>query len=167
MRRTPKTRRIGTPGTLLLAATLAMGGCSGYGSARDGNRLPPPPLASGPIDVDELLARARGEQEATPVDWSITLRYATGATRLSERERNRLKAHLVNLPGEGLQADLRAGPAAGRDDPAAGFRAMLRLRELGGQLPDSIAVRSARYLSTLPRDALQVILSPIGSDPRA
>lgn len=166
--RAPRTARL----ALALTAVLSVSGCSPLSVALVGVRLlatqpaPPVAVAGGPIAVDELLARARGDAPAAGAERQVTLRYAADALTLSVDEWQRLEARLRGLDGS-LVVDLRVGPAGAARLPNAGFRAVLRARALGRKLAPAVTVRSIRYAPVLPHDTLQVTLHRVRSEPRA
>lgn len=161
---------------LILAASLLAGGCAApsaltvvmVSAKLVRHELVEVRTRPGPIGVDEMLARARGEAfwpEARQVD----LDFAPDSVELDAAARERLAARLESLAAEAhWEADLLAGPAG--PVPAASASALLALRRAQGVealLVPAVGLRSVRYVPGLARDRVIISLRQAGERPRA
>jgi len=165
--RTAQTLRL----TVALTALLVAGGCSPLSIALFGVRAltaqpqPEVVVGNGPVAVDQMLARSRGESTVEDATWHLTLQYAPNEMLLDENERVRLEASLLGMAGE-VVVDLRVGPAGSSGDGDAGYRAIMRAHALGRELATAVVIRTVRYVPALPRNTMRLTLRPRWDDPR-
>ncbi|HEY5789986.1 MAG TPA: hypothetical protein VIX81_05130 [Gammaproteobacteria bacterium] len=160
---------------LLLLAALFLGGCAApsaltvvaIGAKFIRHDLEQARTRPGPITVDELLLRARGEL-AWPQQREVQLSFEPDALELDDGQRERMVARLTELASDSdWQADLLAGPAAEPGTANAALLAYRRARGVEQLLVPGVQLRSVRYLPSLPRDRVVLNLRPLPENPRA
>lgn len=127
---------------------------------------------SGPVSVETMLAKARGEAppSATPsappaqAPRKITLRFEPNAPALREEEAQRLAGALLVLGAQPSPMTIALGPVGGAKTPGAMALIVQRQNNLRGRMPaDLIARTEFRYSPALPPDSA-VISAGTGSN---
>lgn len=117
----------------------------------------------GPIEVNELLARARGDL-SLPDQQELRLEFKPDQVEANADQRAWLDKRLAEL-GEDTtvttwRADVLAGPAAATPGSRAAFVAHLRAASIGGLLGPGVELRSIRYSPALPPHSVVLSLRP-------
>lgn len=127
---------------------------------------------SGPVSVETMLAKARGDVPPSPVPSApqappprkITLRFDPNAPALREGEAQRLAGALLVLGAQSTPMTIALGPIGGTRTPGALALIVQRQNSLRGQMPaDLIARTEFRYSPALPPDSA-VISAGTGSN---
>ena len=161
---------------LLLVASFLSNGCAGptaltvisIGAKIMAKDLIEARNRPGPIDVDDLLARARGEL-AYPDQQEVRLRFEPKQVEPDAEQRAWLENRLNQLEQTVTwQADVLAGPAATMPGSRAAFVAHHRAAKIGDLLGPTVRLRSVRYNPGLPADSVILSLRPARQEsPRA
>ena len=116
----------------------------------------------GPIEVNELLARARGDL-TLPDQQELRLEFAPDQLEPDADQRAWLGKRLAELAEDteimGWRADVLAGPGAAPGARAA-YLAHLRAASVGGLLGPGVELRSIRYSPGLPAHSVVLSLRP-------
>ncbi len=122
----------------------------------------------GPIEVNELLARARGDL-TLPDQQELRLEFAPDQVEPDADQRAWLDKRLSELDEDGTtitwRADVLAGPASATPGSRAAFVAHLRAASVGGLLGPDIELRSIRYSPGLPPHSVVLSLRPLRGGP--
>lgn len=122
----------------------------------------------GPIEVDELLARARGDL-SLPDQKELRLEFMPDQVEPDADQRAWLDKRLAELGEDASittwRADVLAGPASATPGSRASFVAHLRAASVGGLLGPSIELRSIRYSPGLPPHIVVLSLRPLRKEP--
>jgi hypothetical protein len=168
-----RTKRIILP---LLAMTLLTTGCAApsaltvisIGAKVMAREVVEAHNRPGPIEVNEMLARARGDL-SLPDQRELRLEFAPDQVEPNDDQRAWLGKRLAELDEEATitswRADVLAGPAAATPGSRAAFVAHLRAASVGGLLGPGIELRSIRYSPGLPPHSVVLSLRPMRGDP--
>ncbi|OYQ22252.1 hypothetical protein [Elstera cyanobacteriorum] len=127
---------------------------------------------SGPVSVETMLAKARGEAPSSAAPSAppaqaprkITLRFEQNAPALREEEAQRLAGALLVLRMQPSPMTIALGPVGGAKTPGAMALIVQRQNNLRGRMPaDLIARTEFRYSPALPPDSA-VISAGTGSN---
>lgn len=120
---------------------------------------------SGPVSVETMLAKARGETPPSPAASApqaqpprkITLRFDPNAPTLRDEEAQRLAGALLVLGAQSSPMTIALGPAAGTRTPGAMALIIQRQNYLRGRMAaDLIARTEFRYSPALAPDSALV-----------